>query len=226
MLKAVIFDFDGTLADTIPGLCAGVNLTMEKYGYPTHTPADILTFINNGARMLITRAMPAHLRNDEALISRVLADYDAFYSQTYLQGATPYAGLTDAVSALHDRLGLCIAVLSNKQDAYVKRLTREILPQGSYQAAVGVAPGDPTKPDPRLTQKALNALGVAPHECVMVGDSDIDIRTAALAGMPCISVTWGFRSEEFLLQHGATHLARTPDELVRVIELMKEGFKE
>ena len=225
MLRAVIFDLDGTLANTISGIREGVNRTMQAYGFPTHTNADILSFINNGARMLIKRAMPAEVREDDALLTRVLADYDAFYGQTYSHGVYPYEGIPKAVQALHGRLGLRIAVLSNKQDAYVKGLCEALLPAGVCELAQGVAPGMPAKPDVRLTQRVLDALGVAPHECVLVGDSNVDILTAEQAGMEHVSVTWGFRSEEFLRQNGARRIVHTPDELVRVIEFMKEGCK-
>ncbi|MBE6601906.1 MAG: HAD family hydrolase [Ruminococcaceae bacterium] len=220
MLKAIIFDFDGTIADTLPALCEGVNLTMAKYGYPLHDEAAILRFINNGARKLIQRAMPEHLQADEELVTRVLADYDAFYGQVYHHTDRAYDGLIDVIRALHDDLGLQIAVLSNKQDAFVKRLCAQILPNGYCQAAVGVTQGMPTKPDARLTQSVLDTLGVAASECVMVGDSDIDLRTAQNAGLHHVCVTWGFRDEAFLREKGAEQLAHTPQELFAILEKM------
>ena len=220
MQKAIIFDFDGTIANTISAIREGVNLTMEKYGYPQHTDSDVLTFINNGARMLIKRAMPAALREDEELVTRVLADYDAFYGKVYHHTDVAYDGMIEAICELHRR-GWRIAVLSNKQDVYVKRLCGQILPDGICEEAMGVAPGMPTKPDARLTQMLLDRLDVSPEHCVLVGDSDIDILTAQNAGISHVGVTWGFRSEEFLREKGATHLAHTPRELVTVIESLQ-----
>lgn len=217
MQKAIIFDFDGTIANTISAIREGVNLTMEKYGYPQHTDGDVLTFINNGARMLIKRAMPAGLRDDEELVTRVLADYDGFYGTVYHHTDTAYDGVIEAICELHRR-GWKIAVLSNKQDLFVKRLCEQILPEGICEVAMGVAAGQPTKPDARLTQALLDRLGVSPEHCVLVGDSDIDFLTAQNAGLLHVGVTWGFRSEEFLREKGVKHLAHTPQELVDVAE--------
>jgi len=223
MLKAIIFDFDGTISDTISAIREGVNLTMEHYGYPLHTDAEVRTFINNGARMLIRRAMPEEARNDEELVSRVLADYNDFYGQVYHHTDRAYDGVIDVIRSLHNVLGLKIAVLSNKQDPFVKRLCGAILPENCCEAAFGVAAGNPTKPDPRLTQSVLDALCVSPEECLLVGDSDIDLLTAQNAGLSHIGVTWGYRNEDFLRAAGVTNVAHTPQELYSLIELkMKE----
>lgn len=223
MLKAIIFDFDGTIADTIPAIREGVNLTMDHFGYPRHTDAEVRTFINNGARMLIRRAMPKELQDDEALVTRVLADYDASYGRVYHHTTNAYDGVIEAICELHDRLRLKIAVLSNKQDAFVKRLCHQILPENSFEAAMGVGGGSPTKPDPRLTQSVLNALDVRPDECLLVGDSDVDILTAKNAGLAHIGVSWGFRDETFLRDRGATLIAHTPAELLVIIESITKG---
>ncbi len=217
MIKAVIFDLDGTIANTISAIREGVNLTMDKYGYPQHSDDDILSFINNGARELIRRAMPAQFRQDEDLVTRVLADYDALYGTVYLHTDRPYDGIPEAISALHAR-GLKIGVLSNKQDAFVKGLAAQLLPKGTYDTAQGVIHGKPTKPDPYLSNLVADAMGVSPEECVMVGDSDVDIRTAENAGMTHVGVSWGYRNEEFLRERGAKLIAHTPVELLSIIE--------
>lgn len=225
MIKAVIFDLDGTLADTVPALREGVNLTMQKYGYPTHTDADILRFINNGARNLIRRAMPRELQGDEELVSRVLADYNTAYASVCLLTDRTYDGILETVKTLRCELGLKIGVLSNKQDALVRALTDRLLPRGSCDWVQGVAPGQPTKPAPALTACVTSALGVLPQECVMVGDSDVDVRTAELSGMRHIGVSWGFRDEAFLRQNGAACIAHTPEELIPMIKSMMNEEK-
>ncbi len=217
MIRAVIFDLDGTIANTISAIREGVNLTMEKYGYPKHDDAAILTFINNGARELIRRAMPAEYREDEALVSRVLADYDALYGTVYLHTDRTYDGIGELVAELHDSLGLKIAVLSNKQDPFVKALTAQLLPTCHCEAAQGVIYGKPTKPDRYLADLVAQKLGVSAEECVMVGDSDVDIRTAENAGMTHIGVSWGYRDEAFLRERGAKRVAATPAELLDLI---------
>lgn len=219
MIKAVLFDFDGTIANTIPAIREGVNRTMRLYGYPEHTDADVLRFINHGARELIRQAMPAEEAANPAQVDRVLADYDAQYRAVYLQTREAYAGVPELIDRLHCS-GYRIGVLSNKQDEFVKQLSRQVLLPGSYDSAHGVAPGQPPKPDPYIPTLIARELGVSPAECAMVGDSDVDIATAVNAGMTHIGVDWGYRDRSFLLAHGATRIAHTPDEVERFV---KEG---
>ena len=218
MIRAIIFDLDGTIADTISAIREGVNLTMEQYGYPTHDDAAILRFINNGARELIRRAMPEALRADEELVSRVLADYDRLYGTVYLHTDRTYDGICETVRSLHDEMGLKIAVLSNKQDLFVKNLAGQLLPAGCFEAAQGVIHGKPAKPDPYLVGLVAEEMGVSPAECVMVGDSDVDVRTAANAGMTHVGVSWGYRDEAFLRERGAQRIAATPAQLLEIIK--------
>lgn len=219
MIRAVIFDLDGTLANTIPAIREGLNLTMKLYSYPEHTDAEVLTYINNGARELVRRAMPAVLREDEEVVSRVLADYDRLYAETYHHTDRTYDGIVDAVVALR-RKGLKIAVLSNKQDVFVKRLCEQLLPAGVCDVAQGVVAGKPTKPHPYLSELVAERLGVSTDECVMVGDSDVDVKTARAAGMAHIGVSWGYRDREFLRENGAETIADTPVQLLKMIEKM------
>lgn len=216
MIKAVIFDFDGTIANTIPAIREGVNATMRRYGYPEHSDAAILSFINFGARQLIRNAMPAELRGDEALVDRVLADYNEDYSRVYDHTRVAYGGIPELLDRLH-RAGHPVGILSNKQDVFVKKLSEQVLLRGSWDSAHGVGPGQPAKPDPFLSELVARELGVKTSECIMVGDSDVDIRTAENAGMLHVGVSWGYRDEDFLRAHGAVRIARTVDELEAIL---------
>ena len=220
MIKAVIFDLDGTIADTIGAICEGVNLTMQKYGYPPHTEAAVQSFINNGAKELIRRAMPKELQADEDLVTRVLADYTADYASVCLHTDRTYDGIVELVEALRSGLGLKVAVLTNKPDALARMLIEQLLPKGSCDVTQGVIPKMPTKPDPYLSNLVVSMLGVHPDECVMIGDSDVDIRTATLAGMHHIGVSWGYRDEAFLRKHGAVRIAHAPSDLIPMIKEM------
>ena len=222
MIRAVLFDFDGTIADTISALREGVNLTMEQYGYPTHTDVDILRFINNGARELIRRAMPEELRRDEDLVDRVLADYNQNYLSVYHHTNRAYDGVAELISRLHGE-GYRVGVLSNKQDGILRKLTKQVLIPGSYDGVQGVIPGHPTKPHPYLVEKLAAEFCVSTLDCVMVGDSDVDFYTAQNAGLRHIGVTWGFRDEAFLREKGATLLAHDPDELLQLIYQLNEN---
>ena len=222
MLRAAIFDFDGTIADTIPALCTGVNLTMKHFGFPLHTEADVLTFINHGARDLIRRAMPAQLQSDAELLERVFTQYQKDYGSVYLDTDCAYDGMVEAMTAIRDSLGLQIAVLSNKPDTFVKGLCEQILPAGLCAVARGVTEPSVTKPNPALTQEVLDALGVRAEECVMIGDSDVDVAVAEKAGLYHIGVTWGYRSEDALRERGATRLAATPEALVEQVRRLQQ----
>ena len=221
MIRAAIFDFDGTIADTISALREGVNLTMRAYGYPEHTDDEIRRFINNGARELIRRAMPAELQADDAQIDRVYTDYNAFYGSVYLHTDHAYDGVAELIRDLHDR-GWRIGVLSNKQHVYVEGLSEQVLFAGSYDAAQGVVPGKPTKPHPYLSELTARRLGVRPEECVMIGDSDVDILTAKNAGMHHVGVSWGYRDEDFLRARGAERIAADPTELRAILDEISE----
>jgi phosphoglycolate phosphatase len=223
-MKAVIFDFDGTIADTLEAIGEALNQTMLAHGYPTHTTADVRRFINNGARELVRRAIPKHLQTDEALLDRVYADYHREYGKTYLHTKVAYEGIPELIQELHDA-GVRIGVLSNKQHDYVVNLSRQVLPKGCFDAAQGVVPNQPTKPHPYLSELTASRLGATPAECVMVGDSDVDILTAKNAGMRHVGVSWGYRDEETLRKNGATLIAHTPDELKKILnDLIKKGL--
>ena len=224
MIRAVLFDFDGTIANTVSALREAVNLTMEKFGYPTHTDADILRFVNNGARELIRRAMPEKEAGDPEQVDTVYACYNGCMEKVFLHTKEAYPGVAELIADLHGSYR--IGVLSNKQDEFLLRLCEQVLLPGSFDATQGVVPGKPTKPDPYLPGLLAKRLGVLPGECVMVGDSDVDIKTAANAGMEHIGVAWGFRSAEFLRANGATRLAEKPEDVVKYLSKMEISEKE
>ena len=157
MIKAIIFDLDGTLANTIPEIREGVNMTMEKLGHPTHSPESILSFINNGARHLIRCALPCELQGDEAAVDHALAQFNQCYGETYMNTKTTYDGVRELVEKLHGAYK--IGVLSNKQDPFVKNLSRQLLGEEYCDAAQGVIAGMPPKPHPYHTEKIAAELG-------------------------------------------------------------------
>ncbi len=216
MIRAIIFDFDGTLADTIDALREAINMTMRQHGYPERSADEVRSFINHGARDLVRRALPTTLQDDETLLDGVLADYLENYRAVYLHTDRAYEGIPELISELRER-GLRIAVLSNKPHLYMEGLCAQILPAGACDAVQGMILGKPSKPDPYLCHLVADKLGISPEECVMVGDSDVDIRTAKNAGMVPVSVSWGYRDKAFLRANGAEHIAATPNELRKIL---------
>ena len=213
---AVVFDFDGTIADTIEAIREGINRAMRELGLGEHTYDDILRFINCGARELVRQAIAEESNGNAERIDNALALYEKHYHDVYLMTDRAYDGMVELIERLHAE-GFRIGVLSNKQDRFVKSLCAQILTEGSYDVAIGALPEHPTKPHPYLSEKTANALGVPLDRCIMVGDSHVDVLTAKNAGMHHIGVTWGFRNEECLREAGATHLAHTVDELEALI---------
>lgn len=210
-IKALIFDLDGTLADTIPAISEAVNMTLEKLGFPCRTEAEIRGYIGRGPRHLITEALPITARDEDTVI-RALALYDKTYAQTYMHTDSLYAGLEEVILELSKYYK--IAVLSNKQDAYVKALVRQLLPEGICELAMGSLDGVPAKPEATVAHRLTDALGVNPHDCVLIGDSDVDILTAQNAEFDVISVSWGYASKTKLLLHGADTIVNSPEELL------------
>ena len=218
MIKAIIFDLDGTVADTISAIREGVNMTMEQFGYPVHTDADIRRFINHGARELIRQALPAEVSTDPARVDEVLHVYHGMYDQTYTHTNLCYDGMVEAMCVLKEKYVL--AILSNKQDRMVKGLAAQLLPAGTVQIAQGQIEGVPTKPDPTAVWDICARMGIAPEECAFVGDSDVDMRTAINARCLPVGVTWGYRGADVLTEAGAKVLVHTPEELAKFFEKM------
>lgn len=216
-LQALIFDLDGTLADTLNAILEGINETMREYGYPTVTYEDACASIGNGARLLIARSMPPEAAADPEQVTRVLKSYDEAYAHTYMHTTDCYDGIPEAIRALH-AMGYRIAVLSNKQDAYTKGLVRLWFPNGEIAWVYGQAADRPTKPDPTVPRLLAEQMGVAPTACAMIGDSDVDIKTAKNAGMISIGCAWGFRGRAVLEAAGADHVLDKPDELIPLLQ--------
>lgn len=211
--RAVIFDLDGTLLDTLDDLCDAVNAALTAYGYPTRTRDEVRCFVGNGVRLLMARALP----NGEAdpRFEEVFAAFLSYYAAHDRQKTAPYPGLLPLLSSLREK-GVRVAVVSNKFDAAVRELCAYYFGE-LVEVAVGEAPTVPKKPAPDTVLRAMQLLGVLPGACVYVGDSDVDIETAKNAGIPCISVLWGFRDRAFLTAHGAISLAEDASALAALL---------
>ncbi len=215
-IKLLIFDLHGTLADTIESIREGVNLAMRKYGYPERSYEEVRLAIGNGARELIRLSMPAEAAADGALVDRVFADYNVFYGQTYAHCDCCYDGILESLRMLKAR-GYTLAVLSNKQDVYVKALVASLFPEGMIALAAGQT-DLPKKPDPTVPLMMAEQLGFTPNEVAFIGDSEVDIATAQNAGMLAVGCSWGYRERTLLRESGADVLLDEPCELIELFE--------
>lgn len=211
MYTTIIFDLDGTLLDTLQDLTDATNYALRQYAFPEHSLEGVRSFVGNGVRKLIERAVPAGVSAER--VEEVFATFMAYYSEHCLDRTVPYRGIPEALESLR-AAGFRMAVVSNKADAVVKHLCEQFFP-GVIEVAEGEneAAGIGKKPAPDMVNLAVKELGVALDSCIYVGDSDVDVLTARNAGMPCLSVTWGFRDEAFLREQGATRFVHSPEEL-------------
>ena len=211
--KAVLFDMDGTLLDTLEDLCDSTNHALEQMGYPLRGIEEIRRFIGNGAEKQIRRAVPEG--TSEGKIMETLAAFRAYYQDHCQIKTKVYDGLLDVLSELKEK-GVKMAVVSNKPDAAVKKLSREYFGD-RLDYAIGPSDGVRCKPYPDMAEEALKALGVEKKDAVFVGDSEVDVQTGLNAGLDVIAVSWGFRSREVVIEAGAKMIADDASELEKLI---------
>ena len=201
--KAVLFDMDGTLLDTLEDLRDSTNHVLRQMGYPERSLEEMRRFVGNGAEKQIRRAVPEG--TSEEKIMEVLTAYRAYYQDHCQIKTRVYDGLLDMLSELKAK-GIKLAVVSNKPDSAVQKLNREYF-------------GDRVrcKPYPDMAETALKALGIAKKDAVFVGDSEVDVQTGLNAGLDVIAVSWGFRSREVVIEGGAKMIADDASELEKLI---------
>ena len=210
MKTGILFDLDGTLLNTLDDLADSVNHTLEAFGCPTRTAAQIRSFLGNGARNLIELSLPG-TPNDPP-VDQVLAYYQDWYDTHNRIKTRPYDGILEALAEISKEFPM--AIVSNKPDRAVKPMCRHFF--GEEIFALGESAGCPRKPAPDMVYQGMAAIGV--EKCIYVGDSEVDFLTANNAGVPCLSVLWGFRDEDFLVENGAKHFCSDPKDLLRCLK--------
>ena len=213
MYKLAIFDMDGTILYTLEDLMISVNHALRSEGLPERTLDDIRVFVGNGIRKTIERAVPQNTPTN--VIDRLFDAFNEHYKLHSNDHTRPYDGIVDAIRELREA-GVKTACVSNKSDFPVHDLVK-IYFQGLFDYSVGAKEGKALKPAPDSVLDVLETLGVDKEDSVYIGDSNVDLETAVNSGLDCISVLWGFRDREFLLQHGATVFAENPGELKHMI---------
>lgn len=207
--KTYIFDLDGTLLSTLADLAASTNYALRTHHMPERSLDEVRRFVGNGVKKLMERAIPDGLSNP--LFEETFATFRQHYMQHNLDTTQPYPGIMQLLEQLKAE-GKNIAVVSNKFYAATRELCRHFFGD-LVPVAIGEREDIRKKPAPDTVIEALRELGVDKEGAVYIGDSDVDIMTAKNSGMPCVSVLWGFRDKEFLLEHGATTLISKPEEM-------------
>lgn len=208
MRIGILFDLDGTLLNTLDDLTDAVNYALTQFGYPLQTPAQVRSYLGNGARQLIALSMP---EDQQDQVDTVLDVYRTYYSAHCQIKTGPYAGIPEALASLSKTYP--IAVVSNKPDVATKPLIAQYFP-GIY--ALGERSDCPRKPAPDMLKKAMADIGV--EACVYVGDSEVDVLTANNTGVPCVAVSWGFRDRDVLEESKPAFICDDTADLVEMIE--------
>lgn len=211
MKKAILWDLDGTLLYTLPDIAAASNATLRHFGLPERKLEEFYAFVGNGARHQIRSAIGYEPENFE----EICAWYKAYYALHSADTSRPYEGIPALTEQLRKE-GYLQAIVTNKPHNATLPLWKQWFPE--FDLALGESPERPRKPYPDMVDHTLKLLGVEKENAVYVGDSEVDVLTARNAGLPCIALTWGYRSREVLLEAGATHLCQKPEDFMGILE--------
>lgn len=212
MYKAVIFDLDGTLLNTLTDLYNSVNHALRTFGFPERTIDEVRRFIGNGVKKLMERSTPEG--TSEKVNEECLDCFRAHYLQHMSDNTAPYEGVNELIAKLREK-GIRTAVVSNKLHSAVVDLCKDYFE--GIEEAIGVSVEAERKPNPVNVIKVLDTFGITADECIYVGDSEVDVQTAHNADVKCIGVTWGFRDEAELIENGADFIAHNADEVFGLI---------
>ncbi len=215
-MRGCIFDLDGTLTDTLDSLTHSVNLTLEEMGLPQITEEQCRLFVGNGARCLMEKALKAAGDTKLRRIEEGMKVYGRIFSANCTYHVTPYKGILELLGQLKNR-GIKLAVLSNKPHGQTVDVVKQIFGASIFDYVQGQCDTLARKPDPSGVWKLLEEMGISKEECLYIGDSEVDVKTAKAAGMQGIAVTWGFRDRELLKTEGADILIDSPQELLTYV---------
>ncbi len=215
--RAVLFDLDGTLLDTLEDLARSTNLALARHGLPQHALDAYRYFVGDGLRTLITRVLPESRRADAAIAAAVTNAFQEEYGRSWHVRSAPYPGVPAMLDAL-SRLGVSLNILSNKPDAFTRLCVGRLLDRWHFAQVRGQRDGTARKPDPTAALEIAADLALPPAEILYLGDTATDMQTAVAAGMFPVGALWGFRTADELLQHGARALVADPAELLPLVQ--------
>lgn len=215
MIKAVIFDLDGTLLNTLEDLANACNYALKSCGFKVHNVNDYTRFVGNGRYKLIERIVPVEYKKDKEVINKVLSLFDEYYGEHMIDMTKPYDGINEMLEELKEK-NIKLAVVSNKPHEFAGDVVKKYF-DNKFEITYGQRENHPTKPDPKTVYEVMEYLGVNKNECIYVGDSDVDVNTAKNAQVKSVGVAWGFRGEGELKDAGADYIINKPSELMKLI---------
>lgn len=211
--KAVIFDMDGTILNTLEDLKNATNYSLRQFGMPERSLEEVRMFVGNGIRKLVERAVPAG--TSEEKIAQVFDVFLEYYEIHSADNTSPYPGILELVEKLKES-GIKTAVSTNKADVPAQELGREYF-NGIFDLIVGQQDGLKVKPAPDSVNKILSILDIQKKDAIYIGDSDVDVQTAKNSGLDFIGVSWGFRGREFLEKNGAKNIVDNANEILDLV---------
>lgn len=215
MIRAMIFDLDGTLLDTLEDLANACNYALKVCGFKTHDTYEYISFVGNGRYKLIERIVPKEYKNNEDIINKVLELFDQYYGEHMIDMTKPYEGIYKMLEELNKK-DIKLAVVSNKPHEFAKDVVKKYF-EDTFEITYGQRLNHPIKPDPKTVFEVMELLKVDKSECIYVGDSDVDVHTAKNAGIKSVGVAWGFRGAGELREAGADYIIEKPIELVDLV---------
>lgn len=216
-VKAVIFDLDGTLINSIKDIANNMNEALKMYGFEGHTEGEYKYLVGIGASNLVRDALPEKSRNDDELIKKVHKTYTQLYDKNYLNNTYVYNGITELLRYLTGK-GIKLAVLSNKPHEFTVRIIKELFKDFNFEVILGQQEALPKKPSPDGAMLIVKTLKIKPQDFIYMGDSAVDIKTAKAAGMVSVGVLWGFRSYGELINEGADYIIKKPADIIKIVE--------
>ncbi len=216
-IKAVFFDLDGTLVDTMPDIVSAIDGALRRNGFPSHPPERYPAFVGHGLRNAGWQALPAEARGDETMVEKMYRDILDLYRDEPAGRTRMYNGIGEALGFLHAG-GYRLVIITNKDLEIAEVVIESCLPRALFDIIIGVDGDTPPKPDPTGSLRALKVLGLKAEEVILIGDSDVDLATAGAAGFSSAAVSWGYRSVEQLRAAGAGRIIWSPEEIVSIVE--------
>ncbi len=213
-INTIVWDMDGTVLNTLIDLRESVNYVLSLYGMPERSIEEYRSFFGNGIRHALECAVPQGTSKET--IDEMLPLFKEHYDIHCMDNTCPYDGVLDVMKKLKE-MGYKMAIVSNKIDSAVKELNERFF-RDSVETAIGERDGINRKPAPDMVEQALAELGRTKEESVYIGDSEVDLLTARNSGLPCISVLWGFRDRDYLIEEGAEVFAETPEDIIQILK--------
>ncbi len=213
--RALLFDLDGTLLDTLKDIADSANNVLACFGFPQHEVVDYKYFVGSGMRALAFRALPENHR-DQATVDKITAQIEKEYSKRWANNTRPYPGIPEMLDALAIS-GIKMAILSNKPQKPAEQTVSTLLPRWHFEIIAGAQPDVPLKPDPTAALQIAGKMNISPSEFIYLGDSAIDMKTAVAANMYPVGALWGFRMADELLSGGAKALIQKPSQLLSLL---------